>query len=798
MLMILTVYSINIKLNLGKWLSVQSLKISARMMTLISLIVVLPLLLLFIALHFVRYQQANTTKHIQVAVVNQDRAATFQGTPVHAGQDVLAKLRQNDDVDWQFVSAGTAKAGLAKGTYLMAVTLPQDFSQNVTTALSKTPKHSTLKVALSPHNNFASHLINTTVAAKLQAQVVQNVQQAYDSAALTALNTLGSGVSQAHSATAQLADGTDQVQDGLIALTANNAKLTSGASKVQGAISQLVVGNQKLLAGNRQVVSGAGALKARLAAAAAEIGQQLNAGAPDLARLDQALTTLTGGVQQLAAGVNDPAMTTLNQNITTNAGKLGSDAKTMQAALVAMNTQLFDQHAKQSTASQLAVAGTSFTTAGDALKQLQGQLMKEPAVLALAAKHPELLKLLLTIQQSMTNGGTALKSAGTALTAGGGSATKLKLTLADTGATLPKLGADLKTLNGKMNDLKKGVNQLADRRQGAPALSAGVRQAIKTLQGGLTTVQAGLTRTGSTPNTMGAVQGAGQLANGAGQVQSGLDQVHSGLTQVYAGLQGTATTPGLIAGITQYTDGAAKLATGNEKVAAGMSQLNVKLGSGAAKVVALNTGKANVAQFVSPVAAQTASDPLAMPLANLLAPLVLLMVSFIASLLTELGFGRYSHQFAGQKRAVRIGLVGLTVALQALGITLVTAWLGVTIASPLVLILTLLASGAVFTTIIFAFDRWLGTLGVLATLAILFIQLIVSGGLLPNAMLSGFYQALAHLVPGTYLLDLLNQSLNGLQTGRFFDWLALLLFAAVFGALLGLPRRAEQASNVVE
>lgn len=786
------------KLTIGEVFSVQSVNKHLRFITLIGLVVAIPLLFLFIALHFVNYEEANTTRHIKVAVVDQDQPANFQGVAVHAGRDVTQKLRANHEVDWQFVSASTARRGLAKGTYLMAVTLPQDFSHNVTTALSKVPQHSTLKVALSPHNNFASHLINTTVVSKLQAQVVQNVQQAYDSAALTALNTLGDGVSQAHDATAQLADGSGQVQDGLTQLTANNETLTAGAGKVEDAIDQLLAGNAKLLAGNGQVAGGANTLKASLASAATEIQQQLKSGAPDLARLDQALTTLTNGVDQLAAGVNDPAMDKLNANITANATTLGTDAKTMQGALVAMNAQLFDANSENSTASQLASAGTNFTTAGDTLKELQAALMKEPAVLALAVKNPQLLKMLQTIQKTMTAGGEALVSAGDSLKAGGASATQLKVALTDTGTTLPKLATDLTTLGGKMKDLKNGVNQLADQKHGAPALAAGVRQAINTLQGGLQTVQGGLSRTGKTASTMGAVQGAGQLANGSSQVQSGLDQVHAGLSQVYTGLAGTATTPGLVDGLTQYTDGTTKLAAGNQKVAAGMSKLNVKLGDGSAQVRNLNTGKANVTQFVSPVATQTASDPLAIGLSNVLSPLVLLMVSFIASLLTELGFGRYSKRFASQKLLTRIGVVGLTVALQSVGIALVATWLGVVIASPFVLVITLLASGAVFTMIIFAFDRWLGTLGVLSTLAILFVQLIVSGGLLPNAMLSGFYQFVAHLVPGTYLLDLLNQSLNGLQTGRVFDWLALLVFAGLFGALLWLPKGAKQSSDVVE
>ncbi|WP_054664410.1 hypothetical protein [Lacticaseibacillus camelliae] len=148
------------------------------------------------------------------------------------------------------------------------------------------------------------------------------------------------------------------------------------------------------------MTSGATTLANSLQQAAAEIQQQLSAGAPDLARLDQALTTLTNGVNALAAGVNAPAMVTLNTNISTNAKKLGTDASAMQSALVAMNGQLFDKTNSKSTAAQLASAGANFTTAGDTLKQLQSQLMKEPAVLALAAKNPALLQELLTIQKN--------------------------------------------------------------------------------------------------------------------------------------------------------------------------------------------------------------------------------------------------------------------------------------------------------------------------------------------------------------------------------------------------------------
>ncbi|WP_338216311.1 YhgE/Pip domain-containing protein [Lacticaseibacillus salsurivasis] len=777
----------------------QALKSRGRFALLLAMIVLIPLLVLYIALQFVDYEQTNSTKHINVAVVNNDQSATFQDTTVHAGQDVQAKLKHNKDVTWHFVSAAVADKNLKNGTYLMKVTLPKDFSRNVTTALAKNPQKSTIQVALSAHNNFASHMITETVAEKLQAQVVQNVQQAYDATALAAIKQLADGVDQAHDGTQQLKAGTDQISDGFDTLTANNDTLTGGAVQMADGVEQIIDGNNQLLAGNQQVTSGATTLAASLRQAAAQIQGQLKAGAPDLARLDEALTTLTNGTAQLAAGVNDPKMTKLDGDIAANVQGLGDNAKALQAGLLGLNAAIFDQTAANSAASQLKAAGADFTSVGAALTDLKSSMMSDSGVMKFFITHPDKLKELLGVETSMKSGEKEMNAVASQLMVGGIHAMKMKDALTKTGAALPALGELLTTLHNNMNTLKAGVNQLNDKQNGAPALAAGVRQAINTLTAGLNEVQAGLTRTGNTTSTMGAVQGATKLADGSSQLGGGLDQLHSGLAQLYTGLTGTKTQVGLIDGLTQYTDGTTQLQDGSKQVAAGVTELNVKLGEGASQVKGLNTGSANVDHFVSPVANQTQADPLAKPLLSVLAPVVILMVAFIAALLTELGFGRYSKSFASQPLLKRAAVVALAVALQALGIALLTAAMGVAIASPVIYFLALFATGGLFTMIIFAFDRWFGTLGVLATLVILFLQLIASGGLLPSAMLSGFYRFVRYLLPGTYALDLFNSAINGLQTASLLDWIVLLGIAALVGVILWLPRRSQSvdSENVV-
>jgi len=156
------------------------------------------------------------------------------------------------------------------------------------------------------------------------------------------------------------------------------------------------------------------------------------------------------------------------------------------------------------------------------------------------------------------------------------------------------------------------------------------------------------------------------------------------------------------------------------------------------------------------------------------------MVLFIGAVLTELGFNRYSQRFQAQPRLQKIALLAAAIILQAVGVLVVATLMGISVVHPIVLLGILLLGSSAFTLIIFNFDRWWGTLGVLATLAILFIQLIVSGGLLPNAMLSSVYQGISTILPGTYLLNGLNYALNGLATNPVINSVILVIFIIIF------------------
>ncbi len=762
--------------------------------SLIALIVAIPLLLLFIALKFVSYEQQTSTKHIDVAVVDLDQPAQFQGQAVALGEGVESQLKRSKEVTWHLVSAKQADAGLKNGAYLMKVTLPEDFSQNATTALSKAPKQSTIGLDMSAHNNFTSHMITGIVADKLQAQVAAKVQEAYNKSLLDSFSQLASGIGEAAAGTDQLkagadqledgsgqvsdglttlagksgtlqdgvtklADGGQQLNDGLQTIVANNATLTGGVAKLQGAIQQMIPGNDYL--------------HEQLQLASTKIEKQLASGAPKLKELDEGLTALQSGVSQITAGIN---------------AKSNDD---LSAAITADMT---------ATGTSLQAAGANFLKAGDDLTQLKSimnELMADKDVMAVILKNHmasglKLLTLQPDIEKNMNAGKTNLEAAG---------------------AKLQKTGGELTTLSASTAKLKAALNQLNDQ---VPTLTAGTRQAITQLKAGLEDVDDGLTKKGTTIETKGAIQGSGEISDGLKQILAGLKgtdtnaglidglaqytdgvaQAASGATQLDTGLgQLNGQVPALVDGVAKLNDGAGQVASGTSQLAAGVTQLNVKLGDGAKQTSGLYTGKANVAHFVTPIANKTQSDPLAKPLLDVLSPMVLLLVAFVAALLTELGFNRYSASFKKANLLQRSLWIAGTLVVSALGITLVVLGMGISVASAVGLFLLLLIAEALFTLIIFALDVWLGTVGVLLSLAILFLQLIVSGGLLPNAMLSGFYQFLGKLMPGTYLLDGLNAAVNGLNTMSVVTIVVLAVMAAIFAGLLALHQKRTQVTE---
>ncbi|MCT3532397.1 YhgE/Pip domain-containing protein [Latilactobacillus curvatus] len=850
----------------------------------IIMICLIPILLLLITFNFIKYEQTTNIKHMKVAVVNQDQSATFKGEKVAVGQQVLKTLRNDHQVDWQFVSAKDAKANLASGRYAMQVVLPKDFSKNATTALDKSPKVSLLKVETSKKNNYMAGMITTQVVNQMKGSVVQKIQEAYNQALLGAIGTLGSGVQEAsngvkklntaagqlsngsqqiydnlnvlHSGTQQLADGSAPLASGVQQLTTGAGQLsaglgdyTAGAGQINAGLNQLAANNQTILAGGQQIsggvdqlADGTKQLSAKLTEAADGIESSLDGNQDQLTQLKAGLGALNAGIQELDQKVNH-SNNDNSEIIKADLLKIADNTKNTGALLQDSGANLSQINDKVYNTAKPDSVANSLQDAGNQLKALQDLAVTNGKFAKFLIQNPTILKALLDIgdaaKADLLNAGSQLESSGTNMKAIQANLGTMGSNMSDTGVQLQAVSDELTKTADNMAQLKAGIAKMASQDQ-APLALNGATQAIDTLTAGLAKVDTGLKQKGNTTDTMGGIQAADMIHAGLVQIQDGLKGkagqlgLMSGLTTYLNGVSTAAAgsnqlvannnklnaggqqltnglqelnqkAPTLVSGITQINegsgllaDGAGQLTTGLGQAGAGISLLNVKLIDGSKQVANLSTGSANVEHFVQPVKDQLLSDTNHGSLINTFSPLVLTLVFFVGAMLTQLTLYRYGETLAHSGLKQRMLVVAGVVVAQALLIDIFANLFGLTIAQPFAFFVLSMMTSAVFTLACLALDKLFGTMGILMAFGLLFLQLIITGGLFPNDMLSGFYRGVAIFLPGTYTISGFEQVVNGNGGQLGLVLFILLVFCGVFFAgLFGgeLKQKLTQTPN---
>ena len=195
------------------------------------------------------------TGHVQFAIANDDRGASYKGVDVHAGDDLVNMLKNNTDFEWVFVSSDDLREGVHNGTYYAGMVVPANFSECIVSVTTKDPHSAKLEYRVNEKANpVAAKLSDSAAKAvynNINAEIVTFINlAAYDK--LGELQSgLASGASQLASGAVLLSDGAGQVADGA-------GQLSDGASQLNDGANQLSAGADKLADGSGQLAQGTG------------------------------------------------------------------------------------------------------------------------------------------------------------------------------------------------------------------------------------------------------------------------------------------------------------------------------------------------------------------------------------------------------------------------------------------------------------------------------------------------------------------------------------------------------------
>ena len=539
---------------------------------------------------------------LPVAVVNNDKSVDYEGKTLAVGDELVDKLKENDQLDFHFVSADKAEKGIADGTYYMVITIPSDFSENASTLMDDEPKKMELQYATNPGTNYIASKMSETALAKIQKEVSESVTKEYTETIFDQMGTVGDGMSDAADGALQIKDGVSDLQDGNTTITDNLkllsdstltfvdgaktlqsglqtytdgvATVNSGAQTLSGGMDQLASGAGTLADGAVALSDGSGTLSSGVnsytdGVAAAYSGAQTLSG--NSSQLQNGAASLTSGAAQLQAGsaqmtaglqtLSDSLGSSLSAENLQQMEQLSAGLTQLQQGIDTLNTTLQNTSMPDTSAltqaltASLTAIGTGAQDAGAQLQSLQSALttMTQTEVFQSldAASQQQLLSC---FSEPMTALATDVSNIGTQVT----------------GLSQTLQGTDLSSSAAAMDQLKTSVSALAT---GADQALPGAQQAISTLSGGLQSVQSAVNAQ-LIPGSQTLEAGLDQLANGSSTLEAGVSQYTGGVSSLTDGLQTlTDAVSQLQSGAAQLSDGTAELAANNATLNDGASQL---------------------------------------------------------------------------------------------------------------------------------------------------------------------------------------------------------------------------------
>ena len=561
---------------------------------------------------------------LPVAVVNNDKEASYNGNSMSIGKDMVSNLEQNKSLDFHFVDEEEGKKGLENGDYYMVVTLPSDLSEKAASILTDHPEQMQIDYQTSSGHSFIASKMSDSAMTQLKQSVSTNVTETYTKALFNKMVDLKDGMSQAASGSEKLTDGANQLVAGSQTLTTNLHSLADSSLTFSNGTEQFTKGLSSYVSGVEQLHLGLGNFNSGLVTYTGAVSQldsglgQLSSKSPELVRgINQLYTgveSYTGGVSKLNAGLNQfssgvSAYTNGVGNLATGANQLSNQSATLRMGVEQLSEGIQQLSSKLDTSSeqkdQINQLSSGLNQLNQAIQNIDvGDTKQLDSVLSsivslsnqmLASAQSDKATTLANIQstaayQSLTSEQQAEISA------------SVSQNSTDSIQSAQSIVALVQGLQGSLENLQNQSSNLSTLKNQANQVLPIASTSLTGLSSGLTEIQGAVASklvpasqsitSGVNAYTAGVdkvSQGASQLSEKNSTLTGSLDQLVSGSTTL------TQKSSNLTAGVGQLVEKTPELVSGIEKLSTGSNQLNQKSQELMAGVDKLQSGSGQLA-----------------------------------------------------------------------------------------------------------------------------------------------------------------------------------------------------------
>ncbi len=203
-------------------------------------------------------------EYLPVAVVNKDKAVTYQDEELTIGADLAENLEDNTSMAFHVVDEKTAQTGLEDGTYYMVITIPENFSKNASTLMEDEPQKMQLIYQTNPGKNYISMKLSESAMKEVKENLTREVTHTYVESVFGSLTDIEDGFGEAVDGTDEMLDGEKELLDGNGLISENLLVLTDGAKELNNGMNTVKTGSSTLAEGAEQVSGGVDTLSKSL------------------------------------------------------------------------------------------------------------------------------------------------------------------------------------------------------------------------------------------------------------------------------------------------------------------------------------------------------------------------------------------------------------------------------------------------------------------------------------------------------------------------------------------------------
>ena len=561
---------------------------------------------------------------LPVAVVNNDKEASYNGNSMSIGKDMVSNLKENKTLDFHFVDEDEGKKGLEDGDYYMVVTLPSDLSEKAASILTDHPEQMQIDYQTSSGHSFIASKMSDSAMTQLKQNVSTNVTETYTKALFDKMVELKDGMNQAASGSEKLTDGANQLVTGSQTLTTNLHSLADSSLTFSNGTEQFTRGLSSYVSGVEQLHLGLGNFNSGLVTYTGAVSQldsglgQLSSKSPELVgginQLYTGVESYTDGVSQLNAGLNQfssgvSAYTNGVRNLATGANQLSNQLATLRMGVEQLSEGIQQLSRKLEASSeqknQINQLSSGLNQLNQTIQNIDvGDTKQLDSVLSsivslsnqmLASAQSDKATTLANIQstaayQSLTSEQQAEISA------------SVSQNSTDSIQSAQSIVALVQGLQGSLENLQNQSSNLSTLKNQANQVLPLVATSLTGLSSGLTEMQGAVMNklvpasqsitSGVNAYTAGVdkvSQGASQLSEKNSTLTGSLNQLVSGSTTL------TQKSSSLTTGVGKLVEKTPELVSGIEKLSTGSSQLNQKSQELIAGVDKLHSGSSQLA-----------------------------------------------------------------------------------------------------------------------------------------------------------------------------------------------------------